>query len=94
MYKPNHLKTFLYYQIFSKKYGNTFDELKGKGKSYADAFSAKKLKDAIQDGIYVKSVDNIELYLEGSVYTISFTIKTIYGDTKEKLKFPFDDFTE
>lgn len=82
------------YQIFSSKYGNTFDELKGYGKSYADAFSAKKLKDAIQDGIYVKSVDNIELYLEGSVYTISFTLRTIYGDTSQKLRFPFDDFAE
>jgi stage V sporulation protein B len=53
-----------------------------------------KLKQAIQDGVYVKSVDNIELSLDGSVYTISFTLKTIYGDSKEKLKFPFEDFTE
>ena len=54
----------------------------------------KKLKDAIQDGIYVKSVDNIELSLEGSVYTISFTIRSIYGDTSQKLKFPFEDFEQ
>lgn len=80
------------YQIFSSKYGNTFDELKGKGKDYADAFSPSKLKQAIQDGIYVKSVDNINLSLDGSVYTISFTVKSIYGDTAQKLRFPFEDF--
>lgn len=82
------------YQIFSSKYGNTFNELIGQGKSFADAFAAKKLKDAIQDGIYVKSVDNIKLSLDGSVYTIDFTIRTIYGDTAQKLTFPFEDFTD
>lgn len=82
------------HEIFSSKYGNTFDELRGYGKSYADAYSAQKLKQAIQDGIYVKSVDNIQLSLEGSNYTIYFTIKTIYGDTSQKLVFPFEDFTD
>lgn len=80
------------YQIFHQNMGILW-WTKGYGKSYADAFSAK-LKDAIQDGIYIKSVDNIDLSLDGSFYTISFTIKTIYGDTSQKLRFPFDDFEQ
>jgi hypothetical protein len=80
------------YDIFlNKKYGNTFEELKGKGKSYGEAYAKQKLEQALVDNIYVKSVDNVSLKLEKSLYTISFTINTIYGNTDEKLNIPLED---
>lgn len=79
------------YKIFSLKYGNTFNDLIGKGKSYGDAYSSKKLNEAIVDKAYINSVDNVDLSLLESKYTISFTINTIYGDTSMKLDVPLEN---
>jgi hypothetical protein len=79
------------YEIFSKKYGNTFDDLKGKGKSYGNAYAYSKLQSALVDGVYVKSVDNVKLTLDKDKYTISFTLGTLYGDTQDKLDIPLED---
>jgi hypothetical protein len=79
------------YDIFSNKYGNTFEELKGKGKSYGDSYAKQKLESALVDNIYIKSIDNVTLTLEKSIYTINFTIDTIYGNTAEKLNIPLED---
>ena len=59
------------YQIFSSKYGNTFDELIGKGKSYADAFASQKLQSALVDKVYIKSVNDIKTILAKDKYIIT-----------------------
>jgi hypothetical protein len=90
MWRKLHIERGIY-QIFSSKYGNTFDDLKGKGKSYADAYANKKLIEAVVDKVYVNSVNNVDLSLDGSIYTISFTIDSIYGNTEFKLNIPLED---
>jgi hypothetical protein len=79
------------YEMFSSKYGNTFDELKGKGKSYGDAYAYTKLQSALVDNKYIKSVDNVTLKLEKDKYTITFTLNTFYGNTSTKIDIPLED---
>lgn len=79
------------YEIFSSKYGNTFDELKGKGKSYGDAYAYIKLQSALVDDKYIKSVDGVSLILEKDKYTINFTLNTIYGDTSLKINIDLEN---
>jgi hypothetical protein len=79
------------YEIFSSKYGNTFTDLIGKGKSYADNYAYTKLESALVDDIYIKSVDNVKVKLSKDSYTISFTLDTIYGDTSQVLNIPLID---
>lgn len=79
------------YEIFSSKYGNTFDELIGKGKSYADAFASQKLQSALVDKVYIKSVNDIKTILAKDKYIITFTINSIYGDTKDKVNINLED---
>jgi hypothetical protein len=79
------------YEIFSSKYGNTFKDLIGKGKDFANAYAYSKLESAIVDGVYVTSVDNVKVSLSKSSYFISFIINTIYGNTSEVLNIPLED---
>jgi hypothetical protein len=71
--------------IYSSSYGNTFSELVGQGKSYADSYIYNKLTDAIVDKIYVKSISNLTTSLTNDKYIVSFTANTIYGDTSQVL---------
>jgi hypothetical protein len=79
------------YEIFSKNYGNTFNDLIGYGKGYADSYASSKLTEAIVDNVYVKSINNVKLSLEKDCYTINFTINTIYGDTSSTISIPLED---
>lgn len=90
MWRKIHTKQGLY-AIFSSSYGSTFHELVGKGKSYADLYAYKKVVDCIVDGTYVKSINNFSTSFDGSSYTISFTINTIYGDSAEVLDIDLGD---
>jgi hypothetical protein len=72
--------------IYSSKYGNTFIELKGKGKSYADLYAYQKLVDSIVDNIYILSVSNFSTSLDKDKFTMGFTANTIYGDTSQVLQ--------
>jgi hypothetical protein len=56
-----------------------------------DSYAKQKLESALVDNIYIKSIDNVTLTLEKSIYTINFTIDTIYGNTAEKLNIPLED---
>lgn len=73
------------YLIYSSKYGNTFLDLIGKSKSYADAYAYTKLSEAIIDDVYVKKISSYSTSLNDTEYVINFTVNTIYGDTNQVL---------
>lgn len=79
------------FSIYDSKYGNTLNELIGKGKSYADVYAFQKVSDAIIDKIYVLSINNFSTELSKDKYIINFTANTIYGDTSSTIGIPLED---
>lgn len=80
------------YLIYSSKYGNTFLDLIGNSKSYADAYAYTKLSEAIVDDIYVKKISSYSTSLNDTEYIINFTVNTIYGDTQQTLSVDLEGF--
>ncbi len=59
--------------------GNNLKSLIGKDLAYINKNIQSILNEALVDNVYVKSVENINVTTNGSTYTVTFTINSIYG---------------
>jgi hypothetical protein len=67
------------YTIYPSGIGNELKSLIGKGISYVNKNIQTILEDALIDGTYVTTIEDISVTQDSDVITIDFTINSIYG---------------
>ncbi|WP_051539884.1 DUF2634 domain-containing protein [Clostridium ihumii] len=72
------------YRIYSKNYGNEFEELIGKGysKEFIDSEIYRLVEECLLVNRYIKSIEGVESKFEGSKVIATIKIKTVYGEVK------------
>jgi len=63
--------------------GNNIKSLIGKNLAYANKNIQSILDEALVDGIYVTSIEDISLIQDDATVTVEFTINSIYGSYEE-----------
>ena len=70
------------YQAYSGKYGNELESLINQGLSSGALRSEleRYLKESLLVNAYITGIKNIDISMDGSKTSISFTATTVYGD--------------